>query len=438
VTDAARGPLDRPAGYLELLIQNRPFRRLFLARITSLLGDWFNTLAVLALLRQIGGSDALAFGWVLILKTLPSVAMTPFAGVLVDRFSRRWLMVGMDVLRAGIVLALIGLEAAPEEIPAVGILYGLVFLMTAARAVADPARNAVVPDLVAPKDLVTANALGAASWSLMFTVGTALGGIVTAELGWKLALIIDIGTYLVSAAIVVGLAIPESHRDQPQEGQSFLDGLRYLAARPRVWTLAAIKSGWALSGGITLVLTILGERVYAKTLAPYADGPEGAAMLGVTVLYLARGVGTGLGPIISRQLARNDPVKSERLIGVALLWGAVCYLTFGQVDRLPLAMLCLILAHIGGATVWVFSTVRLQASVPTWVRGRVFAVEQGGFTFTMAASTYVFSNLIDADALPLSTIASALGAVMLVPSALWWLRGWLLGWGPDPDPQEQP
>ena len=169
-------------------------------------------------------------------------------------------------------------------------------------AIAEPARMAVMPDLVAPRDLITANALGAASWSLMFTVGTAMGGVVTAWLGWEIALIIDLATYLISAGLLVRLVVPAQKGAEPGD-QTFVGGLRYLLARPRLWTLCLAKAGFCLAGGTTLVLTILGEQVF-----PLA----GSAILGVTALYMARGVGTGLGPIVSRAICGSDPVRSER------------------------------------------------------------------------------------------------------------------------------
>ena len=425
-----RQPGDmRPAGYLELLVENAPFRRLFCARTISLLGDWFNTLAVLALLREIGDSGAMAFGWILILKTLPRVFMTPFAGVIVDRHDRKRLMIGTDVLQALLVLACFTVEFAGSLGPL--LLYGLIFLMTAVRAVADPAHTAVIPDLVARKDLITANAISSAAWSVMFTLGTAFGGLVTAGFGWKTALLTDAFTYLLSIGLILGLVIPSVERLEAVSG-SFVDGLRYLAARPRVWTLTVVKMGWSLAGAIGLVLTILGERVYSRNLesvelirALELD----TALLGVTALYVARGIGTGFGPILARWLGGSDSARAEKIMAFAFFWSAGFYILLGFLDSLPLVMLTLIVAHLGGATVWVFSTVRLQASVPTEVRGRVFACEQGGFTLTMALSTFLFSTAIDAEVASLATITSFLGVVMAVPGTLWLIRCAVLGFG---------
>jgi MFS family permease len=422
--------MDRPAGYVELLVKNPIFRRFFAARVISHLGDWFNTLAVLALLREIGGGGARDFGWVLILKTAPSVLMAPAAGVIVDRLPRKAVLIITDLFRAAVVVALFGLEAYPS----VGLLYGLIVLMTAACAISEPARSAVLPDIVRPQDLVTANAMSAAAWSLMFTLGVALGGLVTAGFGWKVALGVDVLTYLVSAGLIATLAIPEVPKDQRGQAGTFVDGLRYMGARPRVWTLALVKMGFCFAGSITLILTILGERVYLEEVRGYALDP---ALLAVTVLYMSRGLGTGLGPVLSRWICGTDPVKAEKIIGVSFAWAAACYVLLGRSESLSVACLLLIIGHLGGATLWVFSTVRLQAIVPTTMRGRVFATEQGAFTLVMGTSTYLFSVAIDLEWGSLPDITSTLGVVLAVPAVLWFARGAILGYGlpsTEPDP----
>ena len=103
-------------------------------------------------------------------------------------------------------------------------------------------------------------------------------------------------------------------------------------------------------------------------------------MLGVTFLYVARGVGTGLGPFGARALSRSVPAAMERMIGYGFAMGAGFYLVLPLAPNLAFAALIVALAHLGGATVWVFSSIRLQQVVPTSVRGRVFAFENAAFT----------------------------------------------------------
>ncbi len=438
--------MSRPApptvGYWALFRDNADFRNLFAGRIVSLFGDWFNLLAILAMLRAFGDTSATGFALVLILKTLPAV-LAPVAGVLADRLPRRNLMVFADISRAVVVLGMAGLAVYPS----VAILYGLVVIQTLLSAVFEPARNALFPDIVRPEELTAANAVSAATWSLMLAVGSAAGGLVTDLLGWQLALFLDAGTYLLSALFLVRIREPEVPRLTADGSGGWWDtlgvtdllyGARWMLRRPRVWSLALIKPTWQLTGARTLVLTLLGETAFAIAGWPF---------LSVSALYVSRGIGTGLGPFLSRWLTASRPEAMERAILIAFVVAGICYTLVGFAPVLVAAMALLVVAHLGGATVWVFSMVRLQQLTPSQVRGRVFAAEHAAFTLVTAASTGVFGQLDDrlgpwlggflspwvADQEPAALAARAmavgLGLLTVVPLTFWGVRGWVLGWG---------
>jgi MFS family permease len=330
-------------------------------------------------------------------------------------------------------------------------LYVLVVLQTLLSGVFEPARGALLPDLVKPGELTAAVALSAASWSLMLAVGSAVGGLVTDLGGWQTALLVDAGTYLVSVAFLLGIREPvrEPIRRVGPGGvlhwlgiRDLYEGARWMARRPRVWTLALVKPTWQVTGARTLILTLLGEGAFLIA---------GFPLLAVSLLYVARGVGTGLGPFLARWATRSDPVAMERALVLAFAGAGLGYIFVGLAPALWIALLMLVVAHLGGATIWVFSTVRLQQITPTAVRGRVFAAEHAGFVFMVAASNGVFGKLADelgvsggAWLAPLAptldpltllprALAVVLGVITLVPLVLWILRGLWLGWG---GPQE--
>ena len=429
-------------GYWALIRRNADFRNLFAGRVVSLFGDWFNLLAILAMLRAFGDDSATGFALILILKTLPAI-LTPAAGVLADRLPRRNLMVFADASRAVVVLGMAGLYFFPS----VPLLYVLVVVQTLLSSVFEPARNALFPDIVRPEELTAANALTAASWSSMLALGSAAGGLVTEQLGWQLALLLDAGTYLLSAVFLLRVREPEVERMASVGTGGLLDtlgitdliwGARWMLSRPRVWTVALIKPSWQLTGARTLVLTLLGETAFAI---------PGQASLSVAALYIARGLGTGAGPFVSRWLTASRPVAMERAILVAFVVAGVCYMLVGFAPVLAVAVALLVVAHLGGATVWVFSMIRLQQLTPSPVRGRVFAAEHAAFTLVMAASTGFFGQLDDqagpwlagfldpvfpgADPAGLSArvLAILLGLTSFIPFAIWGVRGLVLGWG---------
>lgn len=404
---------DRSTGYLELLRAHPGFRRLYLAHTLSLLGDWFNLIAVMTLLARITGSSAQSVGLVLILKLLPIFLLGPVAGVVVDRAARKTVMVAADLLRSAVVLCFL----IAWFYPAAWIVYAATAIQISISAFFEPARQASIPNLV-PKDaLAAANALGAITWSAMFTLGAALGGVFTEYLGWQAAIVLDAATYAVSAILIAGIPLPRRTRrpGRPSLAQlsgipDFLEGLRYLFRNRGVAALVGVKAAWGIGGAITLFLTLFGEGEFAV---------GGRAALGISILYTARALGTGLGPLLARRLTGSRPEAMRRILGWSFLWGGAWYLAFASTRQLPLAAACVTVAHLGGSTLWVFSSVLLQQEVPDRFRGRVFAAELGLMTLTTSASTFVYGWLADRTALDLRQLLTILAATLFLPGALY-------------------
>ncbi len=126
----------------------------------------------------------------------------------------------------------------------------------------------------------------------------------------------------------------------------------------------------------------------------------------------------------------------QSAISISFVVGALFYLAFGSVHSLWLAVLFVILAHLGGATVWVFSTVLIQRSVPNHLQGRVFAAEMALFTLTFSVSTYVFGFLLDESGLDPHLLMRFLGGCILAAGALWSL--FARAWPVRPDAVDDP
>lgn len=403
-------------GYLAALREFPNFRRLFFARTTSLLGDWFNLLGLLALLREVTGSDARLIGGVFIIKLLPAFLMGPAAGVVADRFDRKRILIATELLRFLFVVGLFLVPSFPHRAPL--LVFGLTFCQMATAAFAEPARSATIPNLVSTKALAAANALNAVAWSLMFTLGAGLGGVVTDLLGWRFALGLDAGTYLVSAWLILGVRMPVREQREASGkldlagisgARDLLEGGRYVASRPRLAALMLIKSGWGLAGSISLLLTLFGERIY-----PVGGRPD----LGISLLYVARAVGTGIGPILSRRLTNEVSAAMRRGFGLAFLWAALWYALFSLVAHPALAFFCVVIAHFAGSMIWVDSTVLLQRALPDEFRGRVFAAEMALVTLMVALSTWAYGELAAAG-IDLRWLMRGVALTLLVPAGAW-------------------
>ncbi len=411
-------------GYVELLRANRDFRLLWLGQVVSQLGDWFDTIALFTLVLKLTGSGR-AVGLVLVARFLPSVVLGPLSGVLADRFDRRRIMIASDAARALVVLGFLFVRD-PEH---VWLVYLLTVLQLAFSAFFEPARSAALPSLVRERDLVTANSISSVTWSAMLTLGAAVGGPVTDWFGTDAAFVIDSLTYLVSAALVWSVRLPK-RAPRPKTPLTLskalgvtdtLEGLRYVWRRPRVLAVLLVKPAWGLGGGILTLLPVFGEKVFRLSLHAAAGG----AALSISALYAARGVGTALGPVLTRRFYSETRQQMQRAIGFAFVVAGAFYCAFGAARGFGPALLWLAIAHAGGSVLWVFSTVLLQSSVEDEFRGRVFAAELMLMTLAMAASNYATGEALDRFQVSPRAAAVAIGLFFLLPGLLWPLtRRW--------------
>lgn len=417
-TDATDAP--GPAGYLELLRTNKHFRQLWLGQVVSQMGDWFNTIALYTIILNLTGSGR-DIGLMMVARFLPSFVFGSLSGVLADRFSRRSIMIVSDLLRALVVLGFLFVRRADQ----LWILYVLTVAQLALSTFFEPAKTAAIPSIVSDRELVTANALSSVTWSVMLTLGAALGGIITGWFGTNAAFILDALTYLLSAALIMSIRLPSRPRRPKQKltisrmlgFSETLEGARYVKDRPRVLALLLVKPAWGLGGGIITLLAIFGERIFTVGRSPAT---------GIGVLFAARGIGTAIGPIVARRIAGEGDARMQNTIGIAFLIGGLFYMAFGAATNFIFALMVLGIAHCGGSILWVFSTVLLQRGVEDGFRGRVFAAELALLTLTMALSNYATGEMLDRFSMSPRIIAIAMGALFVVPGFVWFLtqRWW--------------
>lgn len=406
------GP-NQPVGYVELLRSNRNFRQIWLGQVVSQMGDWFNTIALYSIVLKLTGSGR-AVGLVLVARFLPTVVVGPLSGVIADRFSRRTVMIVSDVLRAVIVLGFLFIRR-PDQV-------WLVYTLTVAQLVCssffEPARTAAIPSIVTSRELVAANAISSATWSSMLTLGAAVGGVITGAFGTDAAFVLDSLSYLASAAVIASVRLPKrAPRIKSKLTISkalgiadTLEGARYVVRRPRVLALLLVKPAWGLGGGILALLAVFGEKIFPV---------RGSGATGIGVLYAARGIGTAIGPFAMRRFAGETRERMQTWIGISFLIGGVFYVAFGAATNFALALIVLLMAHMGGSVVWVNSTVLLQSIVEDNFRGRVFAAEFMLLTLTMAASNYVTGELLDRFGFSPRAVTIGIGILFMLPAVVW-------------------
>ena len=399
--------------YLSLLRTNRNFRLLYIGQTISQLGDWFNAIAVFALLLDLTGS-ATAVAWMMITQFLPIALVGPVAGVVVDRVNRRRLMIVADIVRGVLILGLLLVRTADD----VWMAYVVMALTIGASGFFEPARTATIPNITSADELLPANALASATWAAMLAIGASVGGVVTAVAGRNIAFAINAASFFASAFFIAGTrydaAPPASRRPAGFAAltgiSDLVEGFRYVRRHAHVAALMCVKAGWGLAGGVLLLLTVFGQRVF-----PVGTG----SAAGIGILYGARGVGAALGPIALRWIVGQSPRMLRRTIGPAFFVVGIFYIALAGAPTLTLAALCVLSAHVGGSILWVFSTVLLQLEVPDRFRGRVFAAELALVTLISSASSYWTGFQLDRAGWSPRTLSFALGLMFGAPGVLW-------------------
>ena len=415
-------------GYWRLLRSAPNFRRVWFAQLISGCGDWFYSVAIYSLLLELTGR-AETVAWAAILQILPMMLLGPVAGAFNDRLSRRKVMLVSDLVRACLVLCMLAIRREDQ----IWLLYTLLALEIGNAAFFEAGRNAILPSLVKRVNLPVANALGSTTWSLTVTLGSALGGFAVAYLGRGFVFVANSISFLVSAWFVYRVRAFERHLAGSRK-MSWLDAASF---RPIVEGFAYMVRDWRLLTLLTLKfgLGIMGARVVLTTILGSGDFRVGeSAALGMAMLFAFQGSGSILGPlVVGHRFSRSQPTMRVAVL-VGYLAAGTGYMLFSQMEHVPAAGLCLVLAHGGGALVWVFSTTLLHFNVDNRYLGRVFAADMGLFMGTASVSTYVMGQILDAG-VAARTGALGLGIAMLGPAVVWTLslrRSWDGGKPPPP------
>ena len=396
-------------GFRELLTGNTNYRRIWLGEVASWFGDWFNAIALYTLVRELTGSP-LALGLVFLTKMVPFAIASPLAGLLVDRFNRRRLMIAADLLRALVVLGFLLVHEASD----LYLIYALTGVQVILTAVFIPARSASIPNVTTAGELLTANALSAATWSTLLAVGAALGGVATEWFGVRVVFVLDSLSYLVSAAFLWRTSIPQQTDPGASVGSvktalgGIAKGWRYLWQHREVGRMALAKSTWSLGGGaLVYMLALLGE-----------DLMPGSPALGIGLLYGLRGLGTGIGPIAVRSWL-PDEKRWPLMMGVGIVISGLCYVGVSVVPWLVGIGLLVVLAHAPSGANWVASTVLLQKRTVDSFRGRVFSAEWLAVTLADSISILTASLLLESGSVSLSTGVLVFAVVQILCGTLW-------------------
>jgi MFS family permease len=349
-----------------IILRNRQFGLLWLAQLVSTTGDWLMVIAVPVFVYQLTGSPmgtAAAF----LAEVLPALLLAPIAGVFADRWDRRTVMVVTNLLRAGVISLLILVDSP-------GMLWLLLLLVFAESSVSQffyPAHRAILPQIVGRgKDLDSANAWYAVSRGVVRLVAAPLGGALYAMFGFTFLVMIDVGTYLAGALLVLAIQRPKPAATGPpsqeQPGSTplrrfwhdFRVGIVFLIGHRVLRGLLAISMVFLMANGAINIL-----------VAPYVldeldGGPEQFG-----ILMSALGLGYLLSAYVGRVMAGSGRLRLSAVVCLAI--AALSFAGLFNVPHLGSAIGSIALVGAAGGAILLVIQIQLQRLTPDEVLGRI-------------------------------------------------------------------
>ncbi len=264
------------------VLSNRTYRHLFAAQVIALVGTGLATVALGLLAWDLAGGDAgQVLGTALAIKMVAYVTLSPVAQAFADRVSRRAMLVALDLIRAGVALAL-------PFVSEVWQIYVLIFLLQAASAGFTPAFQATIPDVLTDEeDYTKALSLSRLAYDLESLLSPMLAAALLTVVSFPVLFGGTVIGFIASAALVLSVTLPWP-RPAEQRGiwTRITRGSRIYLATPRLRALLALSFSVATAGAMVIVNTVvvvrqdlgLSEEAVALTLAAFGAGSMVAAL----------------------------------------------------------------------------------------------------------------------------------------------------------------
>lgn len=352
----------------EVLARRRDYRLVLGAGLISLTGDWILRIGLAFHVYALTGST-LASGGLLLASFLPLVLLGSLAGVFVDRWDRRRTMIVTNLLHALVLLPLL----LVRDDSALWVIYLVILIQSCLQQFFRPAEQSLVPLLVEPRQLITANSLNSQTNDIARLVGAALGGVLAAAGGLPLLALVDAATYLIAMAFLLGVRHrPERVTVERVGGlrpavrgvrDEWVEGIRICLAGPAMRLVFVFG-----------LVTGVGEGVMSTLFAPFVSAELGGDGTAYGLITSSQAVGGIAGGLIAAAVGSR--------FSAAKLWGFGA-VAFGLIDLVvflyPLfwdgltpAFACMIVVGVPGAFLTAGSMTVIQRLTDDASRGRVF------------------------------------------------------------------
>ncbi len=414
--------------FATLLRGNRNYRFTWIGQVVSEVGDHFNNIAVFSL-AVAATHSGMTIALIFLARAVSAVVAGPLAGVALDRFDRKRLMIASDLVR-GVVAA--GFIFIDKDHPDLRLVYLLSALLMLASPFFTAGRASILPSIATPDELHTANSLTQMTQWTTLTLGALLAGSSAAAFGYRWAFGFNSMSFFVSAVCISRLFLPgRGFRPPAARKQSgvvrpwheYAEGLRYIRGVPLILGLLLVNVGWATGGGAAQILfTVFGEMVFKR-------GPAGLG-----TIWAFAGVGLLCGGALAYRFGSNLSFKNyKRAIMVCYVVHGGAYILFSQTPSFALALVYIALSRAGVGMSSVLNMSQLLRMVPSGFRGRVFATMESVTWGVMMVSMMLAGAASQSwDARIIGTVAGILSST----TAIFWGVANATGRLPEPASQD--
>lgn len=365
------------------VLANRNFAPLWIGRGLINLSITTRNIALMKLIYDQTDSAG-GVGILIFTDVFSTVVITPVAGVIADRFDRKRLLIGIDVLRTVLALLFLWAQSALA-------IYAINFALAAVTMLYFPARSALVPDLVEKDQLLDANALDNSLSTLMMIVGPLLGGLMVDWFSPQATFVLSAALYLLTAlgTLLVRTPPPSILRGEASLRavyEEFVAGVRYARVNPVVPTLTIIY--FVLLAGLGLGISL--DVVFAEQVL--ANGSLSTATA-YSYMMSAAAAGMFVGSLAVSYLGRRLGKKQVLLIGLGMMSVDSLVLAFARIP--PVALAAKFARGFGNGLSMSLWPTLLQENVESHNLGRAFSLFLGVVSIPPALTVYLGGWLAD-------------------------------------------
>ena len=390
---AARSALGDTYRLFASVFRNPALRKLQFALLGSMIGDWASATALAVWVYGVGGAKAVGIYYTV--RLLLMALSSPLTGTMADKLPRRLVMIGADLLRCVLFIAIALLIWAEASSAIVFVLFGIASLAISAFR---PAQAAWLPSLAnSPEELTAANGTSSTLESLSFFIGPAIGASMLSFTDVSTVFLVNAATFAWSAALVASVKVPHrepveprrqagTEPEEPHEPRTFVGEIAHgfgTIRRDRdilmVGVLLCVQT--IVAGASAVFMVVMAVEILET-------GPRGVGYIDSIF-----GVGAVIGGIVAIGRAKRRKLAGDMFLGV-VLWGLPLVIIW-MVPHPVVVFAVIAMMGFGNPLVDVNFATLVQRISPEEVLGRVFATLEGACILTMALGSFTMPFLVE-------------------------------------------